>query len=389
LVNSTPDQGQVIVSAQQCQLRLHNSKTALLRESVHANRKTKAIAPEEEAMMSLMLGRLAPLRLALYGIMTTGFLLVRAQTPGHPPCEMWYVRHFDDTKQLEAFTPLTTHFFHPSKTKTFLSNTSYLLSKQSGCDYCPTGWKSSKPEGLIDIPSEFLVWAQPGQTQIPCSVVEFFGTSGLIEPANCRDQYRADPSKRDLCGCPPLPERPNNDTVTMDGTSAPATANSTAAPVTGPAPAKAPTTAPVKTPAPTTKEPVPAAEPTKRPVAPVVAPTKAPAAAAKVVVTAAPVEEEMTTTAADSNVTTTAVPVATTMMILNTTDAMPAPAAVDDVVPPTAAPVVAGGLGTNSIASTAGDRTSAEQGRHDLSSWLFVPQVWVVTLHWFCYWLLL
>jgi hypothetical protein len=225
------------------------------------------------------------------------------------------------------------------------------------------------------------VWAQPGQTQIPCSVVEFFGTSGLIEPANCRDQYRADPAKRDLCGCPPLPERPNTNgtVVTMDGTPAPASANSTTAPVTIPATGKAPpTAAPVKARVPSTKAPVPAAEPTKRPVAPVVAPTQVPAAVAKVVVTAAPVVDEKTA-AADSNVT-TAADANVTSMIPNTTT-VPAPA-VDVAVPPPAAPVVAR-PGNNSIASTAGDRTSAGHGRHNLSLLL------VVTFHGFCYWLFL
>ena len=74
-----------------------------------------------------------------------------------------------------------------------------------GCSFCPPGFTVGNPSGTVPIPEEFADLAPPGFTEIPCSLLDFAGTSGQIPESNCTDDNRLDPEFREACGCPMLP----------------------------------------------------------------------------------------------------------------------------------------------------------------------------------------
>jgi hypothetical protein len=83
-----------------------------------------------------------------------------------------------------------------------------------GCSSCPEGDKVGKPEGVIPLPSSDQL--PVGLTEVPCSLLDFAGSSGQIAEVDCNDDLRLIPELRSICGCPDLPV---NATTTAAGDS--------------------------------------------------------------------------------------------------------------------------------------------------------------------------
>jgi hypothetical protein len=74
-----------------------------------------------------------------------------------------------------------------------------------GCSSCPEGYKVGKPEGVIPLPSSDQL--PVGLTEVPCSLLDFAGSSGQIAEVDCNDDLRLIPELRS----------PANATITTAG----------------------------------------------------------------------------------------------------------------------------------------------------------------------------
>lgn len=99
----------------------------------------------------------------------------------NPPCAIWYD---------------TIHEWHDLST----DNDSHhiILASFSGCSFCPDGFVVGNPGGTIPVPPEFADQAPPGLTEVPCSLLDFAGTSGQIPEELCNDDLRLLPEFRQI-----------------------------------------------------------------------------------------------------------------------------------------------------------------------------------------------
>lgn len=83
-----------------------------------------------------------------------------------------------------------------------------------GCSFCPEGFEVGNLGGLIEIPSNDSL--PPKVSEVPCTLLDYAGSSGQISETECNDDFRLFPEFREVCGCPPLPAVSKDDAKTAD-----------------------------------------------------------------------------------------------------------------------------------------------------------------------------